>query len=120
MINVYLITLLQAATVAELRGRVMGLLGTLSGGLIPLGMALGGVVGDLTGKNVPLIILVTSGMVFFGGGFAGAPPELQGVPAGDIKDSKDSKDFQGRRPGFPCLWSPCRPLCPCWLLAQPG
>jgi MFS family permease len=64
VINVYLITLLQAATVAELRGRVMGLLGTLSGGLIPLGMALGGVVGDLTGKNVPLIILVTSGVAF--------------------------------------------------------
>jgi MFS family permease len=64
VINVYLITLLQAATVSELRGRVMGLLGTLSGGLIPLGMALGGVVGDLTGKNVPLIILVTSGVAF--------------------------------------------------------
>lgn len=64
VINVYLVTLLQAATVSELRGRVMGLLGTLVGGLIPLGMALGGVVGDLTGKNVPLIILVTSGIAF--------------------------------------------------------
>jgi MFS transporter, DHA3 family, macrolide efflux protein len=62
IINVYLITLIQAATPTEVRGRVMGLLGTLSGGLIPLGMALGGVVGDLTGKNVPLILLVTAGL----------------------------------------------------------
>jgi MFS family permease len=61
-INVYLITLIQAGTPSEVRGRVMGLLGTLSGGLIPLGMALGGVVGDLTHKNVPLILLVSAGL----------------------------------------------------------
>jgi DHA3 family macrolide efflux protein-like MFS transporter len=58
IVNVYLITMIQAATPTELRGRVMGFLGTLSGGLMPLGMALGGFVGDLTGKNVPLILTV--------------------------------------------------------------
>src|SRR5215210_210450 len=57
-INVYLITLIQASTPAELRGRVMAFLGLLTGGLMPLGMAIGGFVGDLTNKNVPLVISV--------------------------------------------------------------
>lgn len=56
IINVYLITLMQTATPSEVRGRVMGFLGTLGGGLMPLGMAIGGIVGDLTDKNVPLIL----------------------------------------------------------------
>jgi MFS family permease len=64
LVNVYLMTMIQSATPTELRGRVMGLLTTLSLGLMPLGMALGGVVGDLTHKNVPLILLVCVGLAF--------------------------------------------------------
>jgi len=59
-INVYLITLIQASTPAELRGRVMAFLWLLSGGLMPVGMALGGFAGDLTDKNVPLVIAVSA------------------------------------------------------------
>jgi DHA3 family macrolide efflux protein-like MFS transporter len=55
MVNIYLITLLQLSTPKELRGRVLGLLATLAGGLMPIGTALGGWLGDLTGKNIPLI-----------------------------------------------------------------
>jgi MFS family permease len=55
LVNVHVMTIMQAATPSELRGRVMGLLGTLAGAVVPLGMAVGGIVGDLTGKNVPLI-----------------------------------------------------------------
>lgn len=54
-VNVYLIALAQGSTPAELRGRVMAFMGLLTGGLMPLGMALGGLAGDLTNKNVPLI-----------------------------------------------------------------
>ncbi|HJX28263.1 MAG TPA: MFS transporter [Thermoanaerobaculia bacterium] len=61
-INVFFITSLQRSTPAELRGRVMGFLGTLSAGLMPLGMALGGVAGDLTDKNVPLVIGVCAAL----------------------------------------------------------
>jgi DHA3 family macrolide efflux protein-like MFS transporter len=61
-INVFFITSLQRSTPPELRGRVMGFLGTLAGGLMPLGMALGGVAGDLTNKNVPLVIGVCAAL----------------------------------------------------------
>ena len=58
IVNVNVMTILQAGTPAEMRGRVMGLVGTLGGAVVPLGMALGGIAGDLTGKNVPLIYAV--------------------------------------------------------------
>ncbi len=54
-INVYLMSMIQMSTPDEVRGRVMSVLFTMSAGLMPVGMALGGVVGDLTGKNIPLI-----------------------------------------------------------------
>lgn len=55
LINVNVMTSLQANTPGELRGRVMALVGTLAGAVTPIGMALGGIAGDLTGKNVPLV-----------------------------------------------------------------
>lgn len=54
-IGVYVMTALQATTPPELRGRMMGLFSALTGGAGPLGLALGGIVGDLTGKNIPLV-----------------------------------------------------------------
>lgn len=70
IINVYFMSMLQMATPREVRGRVMSVVTTLSGGLMPIGMVVGGVVGDLTGKNIPLIygicsvlgVLVASGV----------------------------------------------------------
>jgi MFS transporter, DHA3 family, macrolide efflux protein len=59
-INIYLITMVQASTPADLRGRVLAFLGLLTGGLMPIGMALGGVIGDLTDKNVPLVMAVSA------------------------------------------------------------
>jgi MFS transporter, DHA3 family, macrolide efflux protein len=55
LINVNLTTLLQSSSPPELRGRVMGLWAALANAVAPLGMALGGLAGDLTGKNIPLV-----------------------------------------------------------------
>jgi DHA3 family macrolide efflux protein-like MFS transporter len=62
VINVYLISMVQVATPREVRGRVLSVMMTMTGGLMPIGMVLGGVVGDLTGKNVPLVYAVCGGL----------------------------------------------------------
>jgi DHA3 family macrolide efflux protein-like MFS transporter len=54
-ININIITLLQTSVPGELRGRIFGLLTTITAGLTPIGLGLGGLVADLTGKNIPLI-----------------------------------------------------------------
>jgi MFS family permease len=55
LFNVQVYTIFQLAAPGELRGRIMGLLVTLAAAAAPLGLGLGGVLGDLTGKNVPLL-----------------------------------------------------------------
>lgn len=81
LVNIYVVTLIQSSCPAELRGRVMGLLGTLSGGLVPLGMALGGVVGDLTDKNFPFVVLACSGLGLAFVLLLGTRSELRGFVA---------------------------------------
>ncbi|NOZ57762.1 MAG: MFS transporter, partial [Calditrichaeota bacterium] len=57
---VNLTTILQLTTPSEIRGRVFGLLGTISSGLAPIGMGLAGVVADLVHQNIPLIYISVS------------------------------------------------------------
>jgi DHA3 family macrolide efflux protein-like MFS transporter len=57
-------TILQMAASSEIRGRVFGLLGTLTSGLAPLGMGIGGVIADLANKNIPAIYAVCGILVF--------------------------------------------------------
>lgn len=69
--NIHIVTILQLTTPSQVRGRVFGLLATLSGAAAPLGMALAGFAADLTGQNVPAIfatcgaiqLLATAGVV---------------------------------------------------------
>ncbi len=62
LINIYVLTIFQINTPTGLRGRVMSLVITLSGGIAPIGMMIGGLAGDLTNKNFPLIYAVCGGI----------------------------------------------------------
>lgn len=60
--NINIMTILQTSTPSEIRGRVFGLLGTLSQGLTPIAMGLSGVVADLLDQNVPLVFMICGGI----------------------------------------------------------
>ena len=53
--TVNITTIVQVATPGEIRGRVFGLLGSLSASLAPIAMGLSGIVADLVNQNIPLI-----------------------------------------------------------------
>ena len=55
LINVIVITAFQSAAPSEVRGRVMALVIAVSTAAVPLGMALGGVMGALWGESLPLV-----------------------------------------------------------------
>ena len=57
LINVHVITLFQTATPPELRGRVLSLVIALGGAVTPLGMLVGGVLGDVTGMRLAAIFV---------------------------------------------------------------
>ena len=61
-LHINLITILQIAIPSEMRGRIFGLLTTLTGGLVPVSMGLSGVVADLVDQNIPLIYAVCGGI----------------------------------------------------------
>ena len=64
--NILLVTAFQLSTPTEMRGRVMGVVTTVAMAVAPLGMAAGGVLGDLTGKNLPLIYGLCGAMIALG------------------------------------------------------
>ncbi len=63
IVNLNIVTILQITTPGRIRGRVFGVLGTISGGLVPIGMGLAGVVAGLVNNNIPLILVVSGLMV---------------------------------------------------------
>jgi MFS family permease len=58
-ININIYSILQLTTESEMRGRVFGFLTTLTAGLMPISMALSGIIADQVGQNVPLIYLIS-------------------------------------------------------------
>jgi MFS family permease len=62
IINVIVMSIIQRRTSAEFRGRVIGLHAMMTRVLVPIGLVGGGVVADLTGRNVPLVFGVCSAL----------------------------------------------------------
>ena len=59
-INITITSIIQKSTPSEIRGRVFGLLATLSGGLIPVAMGLSGIIAETVfNKNIPLLYIVS-------------------------------------------------------------
>jgi DHA3 family macrolide efflux protein-like MFS transporter len=56
IVNVHFMTLIQTAAPAELQGRVQSLSTTLATAVMPVGMALSGILYDLTRGNIVLVI----------------------------------------------------------------
>jgi MFS family permease len=61
-ITVHISSIIQLSTPTVIRGRVLGLLGALSGSLTPLAMGISGVLADLLDQNIS-IIYIGCGMI---------------------------------------------------------
>jgi MFS family permease len=61
-LNINIITILQVGVPSEMRGRMFGLLTTLTSGLTPISMGLSGIVADLINQNIPLMYAFCGGI----------------------------------------------------------
>jgi len=62
LINVHIISVMQGTTPSEIRGRVMGVMGTLVLGLIPFSQALSGLLIDAVNQQAPVIYIAVGGL----------------------------------------------------------
>lgn len=62
--NVIVLTTFQTKIESEFRGRIFGLLTTITGGLIPISMGLSGVIADWLDQDIPLIFIISGGITF--------------------------------------------------------
>jgi len=82
-LNISVMTIVQITTPSEIRGRVFGLLATLSNCLLPIGMGAAGMATSLVGKNVPLVYL-----------FCGACMTLITLAATGLSESRNYLAFE--------------------------
>lgn len=84
LMNVFVITLVQIATPARMRGRALALVIALTGAASPLGMALGGVLGDLVPGSVRLVYLLAGGAMLLLVTTACVRPDFRAFLATDV------------------------------------
>jgi MFS family permease len=63
MFNVNVTSIFQTTVSGKFRGRVMGLMMTITNAASPLGIIAGGIAGDLSGKNIPMIYSFCGGSI---------------------------------------------------------
>ncbi len=85
-INVGLVTVLQTATAPEMRGRVFGVLRTVSDALAPASLALTGVVADLVHREVAGLFVVCGVVVMLGAVATRLSAACRNVLAGASED----------------------------------
>jgi MFS family permease len=56
--NINIITMLQTSIPGKIRGRIFGLLMTLTSGLTPISMGLSGIIADVLNQDIPLIYAI--------------------------------------------------------------
>ena len=89
--NILVVTAFQFGAKEELRGRVMGVVTTVAMAVAPLGMALGGLAGDLTGKNLPLLYGLCGGFVLLATAVFGLRRPVREFLAFSVSDSAETQ-----------------------------
>jgi MFS family permease len=87
MVNVLVMTLMQIRTPAHMRGRALAVLIAVSGAAAPLGLALGGLLGEALGNRIPEVYVVFGGAAVLLSGVLLSRPTVRGFLGGDPDDS---------------------------------
>lgn len=92
--NINVITVLQVNVPGEMRGRIFGLLTTITAGITPISMGLSGVIGDLLGQNVPLIYAISGIMTVILSILVSFSKDLRQFLSLEPADSPESREDQ--------------------------
>jgi len=88
-IQVNIFSILQVTTPSEIRGRVFGFISTVSGSIAPLGMGIGGIIGDVTGLPIPTLYLITGGILVIISATVALNSAAREFLAFDVREAKE-------------------------------
>lgn len=89
--NIHVMTIYQTSTVSHIRGRVMGLVMTIANAASPLGMMAGGIAGDLTDKDIPLIYAVCGGLILLSVALIGSQHSVHEFLTSEVSHRDDTQ-----------------------------